>query len=291
MTHRPRADLAGAKARVVLAIRRAVRHPRTGPALPEPPGTRSSCPASDRSSRRRLQPERLIRAPDVPIEAGAASRLIPYRPTTRRSSRPPPRATSRPRSAPMSRRFPGSMQTAERWNHDHRRAEVQGRPNLGHHVVRRHLEPAVRHRAAHLPALHQAPGRVAHPRRAQGRPHRPPDREAAVHPPPERAPLVAFQGAGAGADVRDGARPGVPLHQVATSDRRLRRRIDLHPSHEGRALHDAHASGAGQRGRPARRHRHGRPRHQGRPLRVHARQDRHRRPRTGSSAPRATSSA
>jgi hypothetical protein len=34
-----------------------------------------------------------------------------------------------------------------------------------------------------------------------------------------------------------------------------------------------------------------RPRHQRRPLRVHARQDRHRRARTASSAPRATSSS
>lgn len=192
--------------------------------------------------------------------------------------RPPASGTSTGGASP---RGPGGSRARwrrARWNHDHRRAEVQGRPHLGHHVVGRHLEPAVRHRAAHLPALHQAPRRAAHPRRAQGRPHRPRDREAAVHRPPGRLALVAFQGACAGADVRDRARPGVPLHQVAASDRGRRRGIDLHPSHEGRPLHDAYASGAGQRGRPARRHRHGRPRHQGRPLRVHARQDRHRRP-------------
>ena len=81
-----------------------------------------------------------------------------------------------------------------------------------------------------------------------GRPHRPPDREAAVHPPPERAPLVAFQGAGAGADVRDGARPGVPLHQGAASDRRLRHGIDLRP----RVSRRRRAASAGARPRSPR---------------------------------------
>ena len=96
---------------------------------------------------------------------------------------------------------------------------------------------------------------------------------------PGQPPLVALQGDRPRADVRDGARRGVPLHQDprAEGGGRRRGRLDLHPPHEGRALHDAHGPGAGQRGRPARRHRHGRQRHQGRPLRVHARQDRHRR--------------
>ena len=141
----------------------------------------------------------------------------------------------------------------------------------------RHLEPALGHRAAHLPALHQGAGRVAHAQGAQGRPDRQPDRGAGVRRPSGRAALVAFQGACAGADVRDGARRGVPLHQIDGPDRGLGRGIHLHPSHEGRSLHDAHGSGAGQRGRPARRHRHGRPRYQGRSVRVHARQDCHRR--------------
>ena len=82
---RPRADLAAAKARVVLTIRRAVQ------TLDPARATLSLRPTVP--PRRQLQPERLIRAPDVPIEAAAASRLIPYRRTTRRSSRPPPRAT------------------------------------------------------------------------------------------------------------------------------------------------------------------------------------------------------
>ena len=49
------------------------------------------------------------------------------------------------------------------------------------------------------------------------------------------------------------------------------------PPHEGRALHHPHAGAAGQGGGPARRRADGGPRHQGRPLRVHARQDRQRR--------------
>ena len=39
------------------------------------------------------------------------------------------------------------------------------------------------------------------------------DRGAGVHRPPRRSSLVAFQGACAGADVRNGAGQGVPLHQ------------------------------------------------------------------------------
>ena len=47
---------------------------------------------------------------------------------------------------------------------------------------------------------------------------------AAVHRPPGRSALVAFQGACARADVRDGAGPGVPLHQVAGPDPATRTR-------------------------------------------------------------------
>ena len=39
-------------------------------------------------------------------------------------------------------------------------------------MVRRHLESALGHRAAHLPALHQAARRTTHPEGAQGRAHR-----------------------------------------------------------------------------------------------------------------------
>ncbi len=46
-----------------------------------------------------------------------------------------------------------------------------------------------------------------------------------------------------------------------------------------------HRPGACQRGRPARRHRHGRQRYEGRPLRVHARQDRYRRAERAVSHP------
>ena len=56
-----------------------------------------------------------------------------------------------------------------------------------------------------------------------------------------------------------------------------RRRLHLRAPHEGRALHHPHAGAAGQGGGPARPRADGGPRHQGRPLRVHARQDRQRR--------------
>ena len=100
----------------------------------------------------------------------------------------------------------------------------------------------------------------------------------------ETAPEQMFE------TVRDEVFPFIKTLGQKGDDRR-RGGLDLHAPHEGRPLHDAHAPRAGQRGRPARRHRHGRPRHQGRPLRVHARQDRHAPGRTGSSAPRATSSS
>ncbi len=91
--------------------------------------------------------------------------------------------------------------------------------------------------------------------------------------PPLRGPaLVALQELRPGRDVRrrERARLPVPAHAG-------RRRVHLRPPHEGRALHHPHAGAAGQGGGPARRRADGGPRHQGRPLRVHARQDRHRR--------------
>ena len=66
--------------------------------------------------------------------------------------------------------------------------------------------------------------------------------------------------------------------------------LDLRAPHEGRPVHHPDAGAAGEGGRPARRRADGGPRHQGRPLRVHARQDRHAPGRTASSARRATSS-
>ena len=74
-------------------------------------------------------------------------------------------------------------------------------------------------------ALHQGAGRAAHAQGAQGRLHRQPDRGAGVRRRPGRSALVAFQGACAGADVRDGARQGVPLHQVDGPDRRRTRAL------------------------------------------------------------------
>ena len=82
---------------------------------------------------------------------------------------------------------------------------------------------------------------------------------------------------------RQRARLPVPAHP-------RRRRLHLRAPHEGRALHHPHARAAGQGRRPDRRRADGGPRHQGRPLRVHARQDRHAPGRTASSARRATSS-
>ena len=146
-------------------------------------------------------------------------------------------------------------------------------------MVWRHLESALGHRAAHLPALHQAARRTTHPEGAQGRAHRHTHPGAGLRRRPGQAALVAFQRRRPRAAVRDGARRGVPLYQVARAEGRGRRRggLNVQPPHEGCPLHDAHGPCAGQRGRPTRRHRHGRQRHQGRPLRVHARQDCHRR--------------
>ena len=91
-------------------------------------------------------------------------------------------------------------------------------------------------------------------------------------PPLRRPALVALQALRPGRDVRRGRRARLPVPAHAG-----RRRLHLRAPHEGRALHHPHAGAAGQGGGPARRRADGGPRHQGRPLRVHARQDRHRR--------------
>jgi hypothetical protein len=66
---------------------------------------------------------------------------------------------------------------------DHRRNQIQSRPHLGHHVVRRYFQSPVGDRAAHLSAVHQAAGRAAHPEGAQGRPHRQTRRRAGFQLP------------------------------------------------------------------------------------------------------------
>ena len=106
--------------------------------------------------------------------------------------------------------------------------------------------------------------------------------------PPLRGPaLVALQELRARGDVRRSS--------PSTSSRSCARLggdgIHLRAPHEGRALHHPHARAAREGRRPARRRPDGGPRHQGRPLRVHARQDRHAPGRTASSARRATSSS
>ena len=87
-----------------------------------------------------------------------------------------------------------------------------------------------------------------------------------------RPALVALQELRARRDVHRRRRARLPLPAHAR-----RRRLHLRAPHEGRALHHPHARAAGQGGGPARPGADGGPRHQGRPLRVHARQDRHRR--------------
>ena len=106
---------------------------------------------------------------------------------------------------------------------------------------------------------------------ADGAPHLPRG-QGRQGPPLRRPALVALQALRAGRDVhrRRRARLPVPAHA-------RRRRLHLRAPHEGRALHHPDAGAAGQGGGPARRRADGGPRHQGRPLRVHARQDRHRR--------------
>ena len=86
----------------------------------------------------------------------------------------------------------------------------------------------------------------------------------------EAAPEQMFE------TMRDGVFPFIKDARAEGGGRR-RGGHNVQPPHEGCPLHDAHGPCAGQRGRPTRRHRHGRQRHQGRPLRVHARQDCHRR--------------
>ncbi len=144
----------------------------------------------------------------------------------------------------------------------------------------RHLQPARSHRADHLPALPQAARRPADAGGEQGR-RASRSRWSAASSPRARtrrgrpyedfrwsrfknlAPAEMFTVVGR-------ARLSVPPHA-------RRRRLHLRASHEGRALHHPDAGAARQGGGHARPGADGGPRHQGRPLRIHARQDRHRR--------------
>ena len=84
--------------------------------------------------------------------------------------------------------------------------------------------------------------------------------------------LVAVQERRARGDVQDRRRQGVSVPAHAR-----RRRVDLLRAHEGCPLHHPHPAAAVAGGRHARRHPDGRPRHQRRPVRVPAVQDRQRR--------------
>ena len=152
--------------------------------------------------------------------------------------------------------------------------------------------PAHGHRATHLPALHHAARRTTHPEGAQGRPHRQAYRGSDLQRQAGQAPWSRFKEAAPEQmfeTVRDGVFPLIKrLGQKGEADGEGG--STLQPPYGGRPLHDAHGPGAGQRGRPTRRHRHGRQRHQGRPLRVHCSARSPSPDRTVSSARRATSS-
>ena len=84
--------------------------------------------------------------------------------------------------------------------------------------------------------------------------------------------LVPLRQHGAGEMFDDRRRARLSLPRDAG-----RRRLDLCPPHEGRPLHHPDPA-CSPRSSTSSASRHGRPRHQGRSLRIHARQDRHRRP-------------
>ena len=85
--------------------------------------------------------------------------------------------------------------------------------------------------------------------------------------------LVAAEEPRSRDDVRDRLRTRLPVPAHHGRGRHRAR----HP-HEGRALHHPDAGAARQGGRSPRRNPDGGPRHQGRPLRIHAVEDRDRRP-------------
>ena len=87
-----------------------------------------------------------------------------------------------------------------------------------------------------------------------------------------RTPLVALQARRAGARCSRSS-----ASTFFRSSHPGRRRLHLRPPHEGRPLHHPHAGAASEGGGPAGPRADGGPRHQGRHLRVHARQDRQRR--------------
>jgi hypothetical protein len=161
---------------------------------------------------------------------------------------------------------------------DHRRTQIQGRPHLGHDVVRRHLEPALGHRAVDLPAVHQAAGRAAHAARAQGRRTGKPIEEPIFGPKQdhlrwsrfkETAPEQMF------ATVKDEVFPfiktlgsnGGEEEGDSTYSHHMKDAIFMMPTPRVLANVVDQLDGIDMADS----------RHQGRPVRVHARQDRQRR--------------
>jgi pimeloyl-ACP methyl ester carboxylesterase len=131
-----------------------------------------------------------------------------------------------------------------------------------------------------IPALPAAAGRPAyaggeqihHAQTTDGAPRL--SRRKRLQGPPLSGPaLVAFQEFPPGRHVRRRGRARLSLPAYPG-----RERLHLRQPYEGRPLHHPHPGALGQGGGPARPGAHGGPRYEGRPLRIHARQDRHRRP-------------
>ena len=166
---------------------------------------------------------------------------------------------------------------AVRSERDHGRAQEQGRRIWDAFWSGRHLQPARGDGADHLPALHPPPRRAPDCEGEQGEPPRQADRERRSSRGTEQGRVRDCAGRASRisrpANVRGRRRPRLPVPARAR-----RRRLDLLASHAGRALHDPDAGAAREGRRPDRRAADGGPRHQGRRLRVHAQQDRHRRP-------------
>ena len=164
--------------------------------------------------------------------------------------------------------------------HDHRRHQESDRPHLGRLLVRRHLQSARSDRADHLPALPAPARRPAHARGEQGRPAQAADGASDL---PGRARIrkgrpyedlrwSRFKNFAPAEMYTVVGEHVFPFLRTLGGDG-----LHLRPPHEGRALHHPDAGAAGQGRGPARQRADGGPRHQGRSLRVHARQDRHRR--------------
>ena len=166
-------------------------------------------------------------------------------------------------------------------SHAYRRDSKSNRSHLECVLVRRHLQSAGSHRADHLPAVHQRlddlhtleenkATRLKKPMERRVFPEGKDDQKRS--PSLRRFPLVALQALRAGRDVHGRRRA-----RLSVSAHARRRRLDLRAPHEGRALHDPDAGAAGEGRGHDRPGADGGSRHQGRPLRIHARQDRHRR--------------